>query len=326
MFNFFNKYTLPAYAMLPIVLILFRIPMLMSPSASLTAYDSDLYTPLWKTLFGNITEGGTLSKIFALLIDLVTLFMVNLLTNTFKFTDKQSHLGGFFFIILSSGFIVSQGFHPICIFTLMFVMALYRLFRGTKTENHPKYCFDAGLLFSIGSLLWAKGLWMFAFHIIMLVMLRMLTLRSLLATLHGIAIPIIITATYFFMTDSITEATFNYIQNVIVPVAFYKTGILAKIYLGALTVILLASIIHVFKKMQTQKIVESRYSKIMIWTILYCVAALMLPHYSFEVQQLIAVCGAIIIASYLQSIRSKIVAEIMTLLMVVLVWSLQWLS
>jgi hypothetical protein len=326
MFRIFNKYSFVAYALLPVVLLLFRIPLFMSPEVSMTSYDEDLYTPVWNLLFGYVGKGSVLSIVLALVVVFLTALFVNRLTNSFRFTERQSNLGGFYFIILTSGFLVSQGFHPICLFVLLFVVALMRLFDGAQSNYPERYCYDAGVLFSMGSLLWAKGLWMLLFHVVVLIMLRMFTLRTVISTLLGMFTPVVLALTYFFYTDNLVAANVDYIRCAVVPVAFYKTSILAKSYLVVLSIVLLMATLHIFRKMPTQKIIESRYSKIMIWIIIYSVAMLMLPHYSFEVQQLIAVSGAIILSSYMQSMRSKLMAEIITLILVVLVWCVQWLS
>ena len=326
MFKLFSKYSFFAYAILPIVLLIFRIPLFISPETSLTSYDEDLYTPLWDLLFGSIMDSSVWSIACALIVNFITILLVNHITNNYCFTERQSHLGGFFFMVLSSGFVISQGFHPVSIFVLLFAIALIRIFSGAQNEKPMRNCYDVALLFSIASLLWAKGVWFFPFHIIMLIMLRIFTLRTLLATLFGIMTPVILVVSYYFFDGTLQSVVVDYLRCIVVPVAFYKTSVLAKIYLGIMALALLLSMLHTINKMQTQKILESRYSRIMIWSVFYSVVLLMLPHFSFEVQNIIAVCGAIIISSFLQSIRSGLLAEIITLILVVLSWSVQWWS
>lgn len=326
MYGLFSKYSFVAYALLPVVLILFRIPLFKSPEVALTSYDADLYTPLWNMLFGGVMAGSVLSIALVLVINFLTCLLVNYITNNFGFTERPTLLGGLFYIMLSSGFVVSQGFYPVSIFALLFVLALMRLFKGALLNIKEQYCFESAMIFAIGSLIWAKGFWFLIFHIVMLIMLRMCTLRTLMATVLGLLTPTALFATGLYLNGTLQISVIEYARCLIVPVAFYKTGIFAKIYLSVMALVLIVSMLHILNKMSTQKILESRYSKIMIWSVFFSVVLLMLPHFSFEIQHIIAVCGAAMLSSFVYGVRSKLISEIITTAMALLVWSVQWWS
>jgi hypothetical protein len=152
MYGLFSKYSFVAYALLPVVLILFRIPLFKSPEVALTSYDADLYTPLWNMLFGGVMAGSVLSIALVLVINFLTCLLVNYITNNFGFTERPTLLGGLFYIMLSSGFVVSQGFYPVSIFALLFVLALMRLFKGALLNIKEQYCFESAMIFAIGYL------------------------------------------------------------------------------------------------------------------------------------------------------------------------------
>lgn len=322
MYSFFSRNSFISFAALPLLLILFRLRLILSPEISFVATDNDLYTPIWNALFGTITYGSLSSVAIAIAMTFVTAIIVNsIVTSHFS---ERSNLGGMFFIILSSGFVISQSLHPINVFALLFAISIYRMFKGASAEAPMHYCFESGMLLSISYLFWAKSLFFLPLLIIMMIMLRMFNIRTLLATIMGLCVPIIVAATYYFYYDNFNQIFEIYKQCTIVPVAFYKTGFFARSYIIIYSLLLFIAILSSMRNMQTFKIVESRLYRVIIWIIFYATFFIMLPHFSFEMQILIATGGAVLLSTLVTRLHSLRIKEIFVTTTTIVAWIVQW--
>ncbi|MBP5364610.1 MAG: hypothetical protein J6Y82_01640 [Bacteroidales bacterium] len=324
MFRFFSRNSFLAYAALPVMLILYRLRLISSPEISFVAADTDLYTPLWNLVFGGIAEGSTLSVAIAIIFAFVVTLVVNALTVTFKFVEHANNLGGFFFIILSSGFIVSQSLHPVSVFAILFGTAVYRMFRGAMSESYERTCFESAFLMSTAFLFWAKTVWFVPLHAVILFTLRTVSVRSFVAILLGIASPLAIAATYFFCTDSLVPVVETYLKEMLVPTAFYKTNFFARSYIVVYALILITAILNSMRNMQKIKIIESRFCRAVIWIVFCASLFIILPLFSFEMQILIAMGGAMLLTSYVMRLPRYRWQEIFTSVLALAAWIVQW--
>lgn len=324
MYRFFSRNSFLAFASLPLILILYRLRLLMSPEISYVASDADLYTPIWEMTFGAISEGSRLSIAIAIILTLITALVINSITNRYRFVEHPNNLGGLFFIILSNGFIISQSLHPISIFALLLSISIYRLFKCGLEEQPMHHCFDSAMLISISFLFWAKVIWFLPLYIIIIFTLRTINLRSFIAILLGFSVPLIIASTYYYYQGNLPEIISEYWQKMMVPVAFYKTNIFARSYIIIYAILLIVAILSNMRNMQMFKIIESRYYRVIIWLVFYSSLFIILPHFSFEMQIIIAMGGAIMISSYIMRLHRYRWQEIYTTLIAIIAWIIQW--
>lgn len=323
MFKLFNRNTFATFALLPLLLVLFRLRLILAPDESIIYSDADLYTPMWNYVFGSL--GVRASTSIAMALTLVTAYIVNSLTNRFRFTEKQGNLGGMFVVLLSSGFMTMHGLHPAHVFAFWFVISIYRLFVGAPNHRPMRYCFEAAMMLGIGTLFWAKGVWFVPLFFVMVMILRMMELRSLLALLMGLAVPgVLAGAAYCLFRSDLWEVVCLYAHGIFMPVAFFKTNIIERIYLVLMSLLLIASVLDAMRNMQMMKIVESRYMRVMIWVVFYSILLIMLPYFSFEMQMPVSACAAVLVASFTYRLRSSRVAEGITAAVVVMALVMQW--
>lgn len=324
MFQFFNRNTFITYIALPVVLIILRLRLIIYPQQILTAADADLYTPIWRNVFGGIAEGSTLSVALALVFSLIAVYIVNSIFNNFHFAEKQSGIAGLFYLFYSSAFVSSQGLHPIHVFILFLLLAILCLFYGAKSEKPMLSCFNGAFLITLGWFFWGKAAWFVIAFLIIQIILRRGDARSLVATLLGFITPLILVSAYYFCNDTIHDTCNMFWRNTIAPVAFYRTGLYTRTYLGIYTILIIASILNAIQEMHKLSIIESRYMRSVIWLLFISASVIALPHFSFEMLNIVAISGGLLTSAFLQRVRSSMWQEIITTGFFICTLYIQW--
>lgn len=324
MFQFFNRNTIITYIALPVVLVILRLRLILYPQQILTATDADLYTPIWRSVLGSIAEGSTLSVALALLFTLIATYIVNNIFNSYHFADRQSGIAGLFYILYSSGFVVSQGLHPVHVFSIFLLLAIWCLFYGATTERPMLACYNGAAFVSLGWLFWGKGAWFVICFFIIQIILRKGDSRSIIASLLGLITPLIFVASYYYCQGSIHDTCNMFWRNTIAPVAFYRTGLYTRTYLGIYIVLLIASLLNAMQEMHKLNIIESRYMRSIIWLSFISASIIALPHFSFEMLSIVAISGGLITSAFLQRLRSRKWQEMITLGFFAATLYIQW--
>lgn len=324
MFQFFNRNTFITYIALPVLLVILRLRLILFPQQVLTAADADLYTPIWRNVFGGIAEGSTLSVALALIFCLISAYIVNSIYNNFHFAEKQSGVAGLYYVIYSSAFVSSQGLHPIHVYSLFLLSAILCLFYSAKSEKPMLSCFNGAFLMTLGWFFWGKAAWFAIAYIIIQIILRRGDPRSLLASLLGFITPLILVATYYFCQDNIHDTSNMFWRNTIAPVAFYRTGLYTRTYLGIYVFLLVVSILNVIQGMHKLNIIESRYMRSMIWLLFLSATTIALPHFSFEMLNIVAISGGLLTSTFIQRLRSSLWQEIITVGFFACTLYIQW--
>ena len=312
MYQFFSRNSYLSFFALPLLLLLYRVRLLATDSISQAAADVDLYTPIWQETFGRYAQSGLVADLIAILAAYVLTLIVNHISNSFRFAGGQTNLGGMFFIIMSSGFIVTQSLHPASIFAIFFFLALHRVFKAASLEIPPmRHSYDASLLLALGTLFWAKGFLFYGFFIVLLFVIRIMSFRVFIASLLGWLTPFAIVATYYFCTDQISEMAITYWRQTFIPVAFYKTGVFSKVYIIFGILFILVSIMRTLQNLSMLKIVESNIMRAVVWCVIFFAVLIMFPHFSFEMLAMVTAAAALLAAPWVQQIRSRIKREIL---------------
>lgn len=325
MYKLFNRNTLLAFIMLPVVLIIYRIRVITTPSLGLAISDADLYTPMWNATLGNVSSVSNTGIAVAIALTFLTMLVVNNTSASYKFSRNTTYLPGFVFIVLSSGFVIGQGLHPVQIFVVFFAIGMHRLFEVVRPDRKPyRYCFEAMLYVSVGSLFWAKGLWFVPFIIVSAGMLRVLTTRLFFCMLWGFLAPMVLYGTYAYVTDNLTGYLEAYEQALVVPVAFYKTWLMGKTFLVVYALVLFLSVVSAVRNIASLSIWQSRMSRVVVWTVIYPALLIITPYFSFEMQIFIAAGGSLLVSLWLQRQRSIYVSEIGLTLFSLFTLFMQW--
>lgn len=311
MYKLFNRNTLIAFIMLPVMLLVYRIRVISTPSLGLALSDADLYTPLWQATFGHISSVSNIGISVAIALTFITMLIVNNTSSSYRFSRNVTYLPGFVFIVLSSGFVIGQGLHPVQLFIVLFAIGMHRIFEVVRPDTKPyRYCFEAMLDVSIGSLFWAKGLWFVPFIVVCAGMLRVLNIRAFLCMMWGLLAPLVIFGAYAYVTDSFTEYLEAYEQALVVPVAFYKTWMMGKTFLLVSALVLFLAVVSALRNIASLSIWQSRMARVVVWTVIYPAILIITPYFSFELQLFIAAGGSLLVSVWLQRQRSIYFSEI----------------
>ena len=176
-----------AYAIMLLLLLLFWIkPFSSGDSIDIGSLENPM--PLWG-LFTFITNVPWLGSVFSLISAIVLSLSINRLNSKYSLLSKQSALPGIIFILLLGGLSVAQRFNPLWIVTLFFMLALEFLFGAHNYRKVMKECFLAAFWISVASMFSYKAALLFPLLILLMIPLRLLTFKSVLATLIGFALP-----------------------------------------------------------------------------------------------------------------------------------------
>lgn len=310
--------------MLPVVVVVMRLRVITSPHVGFSASDGDIYTPVWKFVFGSISMGSALSIAIALVVTLLTCFVANGINNRYHFTPRQNNLCGFFFPILSGGFVIAHGLHPVGVFMLLIGLSMFRLLAAEQqVDRAGRACFESGAIFGIAYLLWAKTLWFVPFMLIMLAMLRLFYLRNFVGMIVGILTPSLLYMGYHFFIGDWRAPYDAYRYLSVVPVALYKTGWLARSYLIFCGLVLLVSVLSLLSRLHTFKIAESRQSRVVVWLVFYMALLIMTPYFSFELLVPLAFGGALLLSMWLPTLNYNL-REALTAALVIFTIVVQW--
>ena len=325
MFRLFNRNSIGAFLLLPVLLVLLRLRLIIHPAEGFIAQTEALYTPLWNGIFGQVEACSWVSILLSIVFTLYSAYMVMGIVNRYRFSERQSAISGMFFIVFTSGYVISQGLHPVHVFVMFMVTGIYRLFAGVEENNRPmRFCYEGAFMVSIGVLMWGKGLWFVPAFYIAMAMLRVFSLRSFLTATFGFLTPMLIASTWYFYNDQLIQVVETYWPTVTSRIEMCRTGMYTRTYLVLSAVFVAVGIVNALGEMPKLKIIESRYVRTVVWTIVVSLIFIFLPYFSLEMLNVVAVGGAVLVSAYMQRMRNERWQEIITVIFVVVTVFIQW--
>jgi len=307
---------------LPLLLLALRIRLLTSeiiPAAT------DVNTPLWTMLFGFIKADNLYLNIVAVALTLITALAVNRLTNHYHFSQKQTNLPAFFYILFCSGFIMIQELQPILLFTPFFVFSMDRLFLEVASPRPMRYVFEATLWTSAASLLYGKGVWFFPLLLLAMEMMRILSFRGFLAAIIGFITPYLFAATWFFYNDTLAQYGEFLTETILNPVAFFKHNVMSHIYIIIASLFVVLGLLSAVRRLSMVKIVTRKYYRFVIWTVFFPSALVFTPYFSFDVLPMVAIGASVVSATMVASWQKSHTREIILLTLLITTLLTQWL-
>ena len=298
-----------AYVMVPLFLVVFWLRSLTEVYIP-ESFGDITPMPLWgmmlKVIKGNLFTASLVVMILALL----SAMGVNRFTNRYKLLSKPTVLPGIIYILLISGFIEVQYIHPVWFFVPLFMLSIEKLFNAHGKHKPMAWCFDAAFWFSVGTLFFAKGMILFVFILIVMFIMRVFTVKTIMASLFGLLLPYIFTFTYYLILDK-TDIFFQTLHvNFTSPVAFYSHSVYSKTYLYTMVILVVLSLINIARQMPTFKILTRKHYRVFNWLVIMSLLAAMTPFYSVEMIPVISIGSGIVIAYFLDIIQRNYVKEI----------------
>ncbi len=306
-----------AYFLVPLFLIAFWVKSLQH------VYIPEMYggvspMPLWGVALSVIKGSRFFASFIVMALSLMGAMGVNRFTNRYKLIPSQTLLPGVIYILLVSGFTAVQYIQPVWFFVPLLLLSLEKLFNAHGMHKPMARCFDAGFWFSVGTLFFAKGMILLVFLFMTMFILRVFTLRSVLASLFGIALPYIFTFVYYLVIDKAGMFLDILRVNFVSPVAFFSRSAYSELYLGIIIIIVILSLINVARQMPTFKILTRKHYRIFNWLVVISLLAAMTPFYSIEMIPVISLGSSIVLAYYFDTIQRNFLKEILFSLLILI--------
>ena len=232
---------------------------------------------------------------------------------------------GFLYLFLVSGYLVVQKLHPVWFFAPLLLLAIERLFTAYGNRKPMSYCFEASLWLSLGSLFYGKGIYFIIFIWMIMFILRMISLRSVLASVIGLILPYILVMGYYYMSGRLLWLLDVAVENFISPVAFFSHSVYSQIYKSFIIALTFIAILAVVRILPTVKIISRKHYRILIWLIVLGIIAALTPYFSLEVVPILALGSAIVLSRFLNAIRRPLIQEIILFLIVGITIAAQFL-
>jgi len=146
------------------------------------------------------------SKIFLLiagtLVNLASSFLINKLSNDHEYTERENYFPSLVYFLFLSLNLSWYYLNPVVLGNLFLLLALRRLLRIYRVQNITAKLYDAGLLLTLGVLVFPPLAIALLLIWVSLAQLRTFNLREWVVPLFGIATPIIYGAVYYWWFDA----------------------------------------------------------------------------------------------------------------------------
>ena len=323
-FQSLNKNSIIAFVLMPLFLIGFWLNSFIVQQSSGFPFDQNPM-PLWNLLLGALKGNHLFTTLISMLIALVMMFGVNRIVNRFGLSNIQTALPGFLYLFLVSGYLMAQQLHPVWFFTPLLLLSIERLFSANGQRKPMAWCFESAFWLSVGSLFYAKGIYFLIVVWMIMFILRLFSLRAILASIIGAVLPYLLSLGYYYLTGRMGWFADLILENFISPVAFFSHTIYSEVYNGVVIFLVFVAILAVFRIIPTVKIITRKYFRIFIWLIVLAIVAALTPYYSLEVVPILSIGASIVLSRFFNAIRRPIIQEVIFFLLIGITLAAQFL-
>ncbi|MCU4157078.1 hypothetical protein J1N10_13905 [Carboxylicivirga sp. A043] len=324
LFRVFNRNDIVALALMPLLLIGFWTNTLLFDVSPSFPYDHNPM-PLWDLVIGVLKSNHLLASVISMLIALIMMFSVNRIVNRYNLFNGQTNLPGFVYMLLVSSYLMAQKLHPVWFFTPLLMLGIERLFSASGQRKPMTWCFEASFWLSIGSLFYAKGIYFIVLIWMIMFILRLMSIRSFIASILGLLLPYLFSFAYYFWFDQSAQFIDLAVENFVSTIAFFEHTLYSQIYNGMIIFLVFISILAVVRILPAIKIITRKHYRIFIWLIVLSVVAAITPYYSLEVMPIWAIGTSIVVGRFLSLIRRRFIQELFVTLLMLITIAAQFL-
>lgn len=302
--RFFSRSNPLTYLALFALLILLRLKLVTRPEFYVIGDQTECYAPLWNTVFGHVAPASLLSVVLAIAVTALCALIVNNTANRYGLVSQQGTTAGLFFVLLAGGLRHSIAFQPAIVYSLFLIWGVDRLFSAMR-KDYPYASVAWGFaILTLGSLFWAKGVWLIPFFFVMLFVLRISSLRALAAALVGVG-GVAFTAflVELFMPDPL-ESGRAFLRAVFDTRALWKIGPFSITYISITLLCLFFGALSLQRHLSELNIQESRRVRMSEWLFFFSIFLMTLPGFSFDLQIIAATGAALFLPAFTSRLRS----------------------
>ncbi len=294
-----------AYTFMLLLIILFWIkPIIINNALSIESFNSGM--PLWK-FFSFTTEITWIANLFVIVLAIIINLSLTRINSRYALLSKQSALPGYIFTLIVATLLDVQSFSPMWIAALFFIVALDYLFEAHNYRKKMKECFLAALWISTSSIFSYKLVLIYPLLIILMSTLRLLTFKTLLASLIGLIVPWLFLLGYSL---SFGEGIYEYLDYLKLTIDkiyhLYQHQSHTVYLLSTIGFILLIAILSVISAYGTKKIYTRLQYQVFIYSAIYLTGVMLFTGLNVDLLPLLGISYAIIIAHLIDYIRSVV--------------------
>lgn len=329
MLSFFKSNNPAVVIFYIIYLVLFRLIFFFTPPEAEFVFQ--YHEPLSNALFGflkiNSLNFGIMSFSLGGVLCFMQALFINNIVNENKMLPKKNYLAGAVFIIFVSFFKESLLLSPASIALTFLILCTARIFALIRKEKSYGDIFDIGFLAAVATLFYFPCIIFVLFAYIGLATVRPFKLREWIGVLVGFIVPFFLTFTFYFWNDRTTEM-FLSMANIHVEGWLLGIGLTAadKISIITMAVCTAASLVLLPSALYSSLIQVRKFSNTLILFIVLASAAMLLQQ-SIRLSHfvLFSLPLGIIVAMILMHIKRKWIAEVIHLILLLFVLSMQFL-
>ncbi len=274
--------------------------------------------PLWDVIIPFFGYSKVTASLLSYTLALITGLTVNRVISKYTLLQKQSLLPLFIFSLLASSFLSVQKLNPIWFFALFFALGIERLLGGVVESKPAVRCFDSSLLIGIGSLFFAKGLFLFPIVFLVMGIIRIANYRTVIASLIGFMFPFGFSLAYYFFTGEATNYISTINENLVSNPGQYNHNWFSRVYLGVIILFNFIAIISLARNMGSQKVITRRYFRVFIWIVFLLVVGVLLPFFSLEVFPVAIIGSTVLLSFWIDKTYKKWMQEILVYSLIIL--------
>lgn len=269
--------------------------------------------------------GGTLFS-FAVVLSM-TFLLVNFNTVVF-FINERTFLPSVIYVLLTALFPQYQVFNPVLPASLILMFAIRRIMDAYRKNGTAYNFFDASLLISIGSLVYANLIWFGLLSLIGILLLRTVNVKEIMLALLGLCTPpAIIAGIYYVMGKDLYSLLLATRFNLFGDSGHYTFSRVTFSGLVIIGILVLVSITYLVSVMHSKKIKSRKTFSLLIWTLIIAFGIYFsVPSVSVEIIYIAAIPLSYIFTHYFVFIKRKFLPELFFTALILIAAAVQVLS
>lgn len=255
----------------------------------------------------------------SMLVLLIAFLLVNFNTSAF-FISERNFLPALIYILLTCYFPQFQILNPVLPAAVFLILGIRKIIESYKVQGTAFSFFDAGMLISVGSLFYAGLIWFGLLLIIGIAILRTGSIKEVIISILGLAVPVFIVYSFFYVTGKDMSSMLSAVTyNLFAKDANYSFPELTLVVLIISGIIVLISVTHLLSAINSKKIKSRKTFILLLWTF-FVVAGVyfLLDPVSAEIYWLAVIPPSYFLSHYFVFSRSKLLPEIMLAVLFVL--------
>ena len=269
--------------------------------------------PLFKLASGLFQEGGFLSKLFALSLLVINSLLLSRLNVKFILLKRRTYLPSFIFLLVVSSYLPLQQLNPAVFASIFMIFAIEAMMGTFKKEGLAYEFFLASFLVSIGSLFYAKGVYLMFIVWIGLSLLRNIRWREWIFTIVGFLLPYLFLFSWFYLNgQELLPRWREIILNLIPDHDFSQFGRYYVLFYSFLAILILLASRKMIRNYQSLKIYVRKFFRLNFW--IFAVTMIVFFSLYSRAVEMVYFSGfaiAYILSFYFFNLRSRLTGEIL---------------